>query len=78
MLQKGIDIKNIDARYVSSLSLYFLVLFGLSGLQRLIISDDDEELEPMDDMNAMKNMGMPGMGGGAGMPGMPGQATDFK
>ncbi len=48
MLQKGIDIKNIDSRYVSSLSLYFLVLFGLSGLQRLVISDEDEELEPMD------------------------------
>lgn len=40
MLQRGVDIHNLDVKYVSSLSLYFLVLFGLNGLQSLILGAD--------------------------------------
>jgi len=42
MLQQGVFIESIDVRYVSSLSLYFLALFGLSGLQNLILGADEE------------------------------------
>lgn len=42
MLQSGVDIKDIDVRYLSSLSLYFLVLFGLNGLQSLILEGDED------------------------------------
>ena len=45
MLQRGVEIQNLDVRYVSSLSLYFLVLCGLGGLQSLILGTDlDSEL----------------------------------
>ena len=40
MLQRGVEIQNLDVKYVSSLSLYFLVLFGLHGLQSLILGAD--------------------------------------
>ena len=42
MLQRGVEIQNLDVKYVSSLSLYFLILFGLSGLQSLILGADAE------------------------------------
>lgn len=32
MLQNGIDIKTLDVQYVSSFSMYFIIMFGLSGL----------------------------------------------
>lgn len=40
MLQRGVEIQNLDVKYVSSLSLYFLILFGLHGLQSLILGAD--------------------------------------
>jgi len=75
MLQRGVEIVNLDVRYVSSTSLYFLVLFGLNGLITFLFSkdsEDDEDLAQMNDMQAMQQP-MP-MGGGGGMPG---QAPDF-
>lgn len=49
MLQKGVDIQNLDVRYISSLSLYFLILFGVSKLHALLFSGDDEnEIIPVD------------------------------
>lgn len=48
MLQRGVDIHNLDVKYVSSLSLYFLILFGLNGLQSLILgAESDEEMRKM-------------------------------
>ena len=41
MLQKGIEIQNLDVKYVSSMSLYFLILFGLNGLQNLILTSKE-------------------------------------
>lgn len=37
MLQKGVQLSTLDVSYVSSLSWYFLVLFGLRGLFRLLL-----------------------------------------
>ncbi|KAG8956640.1 ER membrane complex subunit 3 [Tulasnella sp. 424] len=41
MLQRGIQTPNLDVRWVSSLSWYFLNLFGLNGLFRLILGNDN-------------------------------------
>jgi len=41
MLQRGIDTPDMDVRWVSSLSWYFLNLFGLNGLFRLILGSDN-------------------------------------
>ncbi|PFH51419.1 hypothetical protein AMATHDRAFT_3077 [Amanita thiersii Skay4041] len=41
MLQRGIDTQDMDVRWVSSLSWYFLNFFGLNGLYRLILGNDN-------------------------------------
>lgn len=41
MLQRGVEIANLDVKYVSSTSLYFLVLFGQSGLVNLILGSNE-------------------------------------
>lgn len=43
MTQSGIDMSNLDVSYVSSVSFYFLIVFGLNQLQPLIIDDDDSD-----------------------------------
>lgn len=40
MLQKGIDIQNLDVRYISSLSIYFLMMFApLNKVQELLFDE---------------------------------------
>ena len=51
MLQRGIDIQNLDVKYISSISLYFLILFGVSKLHGLLLGGhDDEEIKVVDDL----------------------------
>ena len=38
MMQNGIDIDSLDVRFVSGLSFYFIVMFGMSELQSLLIN----------------------------------------
>ncbi|ORX52355.1 DUF850-domain-containing protein [Hesseltinella vesiculosa] len=71
MLQSGIDTKDMDVTWVSSLSWYFLNLFGLGSVFSLILGNNNAAGV---DMNAMG--GMPGMMPGMGM--QPGQGPEFK
>jgi hypothetical protein len=41
MLQRGIQTPDMDVRWVSSLSWYFLNFFGLNGLYRIILGGDE-------------------------------------
>jgi len=41
MLQRGIDTPEMDVRWVSSLSWYFLNFFGLNGLYRLLLGGEN-------------------------------------
>jgi len=62
MLQRGIDLSSLDVGYMSSLSWYFIVSFGLRGLYQLLLGQDVES----DEARMMQmQMGM-GMGGGGG------------
>ena len=42
MLQRGIELSTLDVTYVTSLSMYFLILFGLNGLFALLLGEDNE------------------------------------
>ncbi|KAM3589544.1 hypothetical protein VKS41_000403 [Umbelopsis sp. WA50703] len=72
MLQSGVDTRDMDVTWVSSLSWYFLNLFGLNSVFTLILGDNNAAGAGMNDMAAM--------GGVAGMAGMatPGQPQDFN
>ena len=47
MLQRGVALRALDVTYVSSLSWYFLNLFGLGGVFRMCLGASEEEMDPM-------------------------------
>jgi ER membrane protein complex subunit 3 len=42
MMQRGVDLSSLDVSYVSSLSWYFIVTFGLNGIMRLVMGGDSD------------------------------------
>ncbi|GAA5975111.1 hypothetical protein JCM11641_000042 [Rhodosporidiobolus odoratus] len=73
LLQRGIDVPDLDASWCSAISWYFLCLFGLNPIYQLILGEDNAA----NDLAAMNPGAMMGAGAG-GMPAMPGQpAQDF-
>ncbi|KAJ2777068.1 hypothetical protein GGI15_004630 [Coemansia interrupta] len=69
MLQSGIMTPNMDVRWVSSLSWYFINLFGLRGVFSLILGGENSA-DGTRDMTAMSTMGAMGQ--------QPGQPQDFN
>ncbi|KAJ7179874.1 transmembrane protein [Mycena crocata] len=61
MLQRGIETPDMDVRWVSSLSWYFLNFFGLNGLYRLILGGDNSA-DSSRDMTASPFAGAPAAG----------------
>lgn len=63
MLQRGIDLATLDVSYVSSLSWYFLTLFGLRGLFKILLGEDSDALD--ESRATQMQMGV-GLGSGPG------------
>uniref|UniRef100_K3WAK6 ER membrane protein complex subunit 3 n=1 Tax=Globisporangium ultimum (strain ATCC 200006 / CBS 805.95 / DAOM BR144) TaxID=431595 RepID=K3WAK6_GLOUD len=62
MLQRGIELNTLDVSYVSSVSWYFLVMFGMRGFLSLILgeqsaSDDSKAMQMQMGMGAGPNVG---------------------
>eukprot|EP00030_Apusomonadida_sp_AF-17_P004344 a509279_354.p2 GENE.a509279_354~~a509279_354.p2 ORF type:complete len:255 (-),score=109.54 a509279_354:94-828(-) len=66
MLQRGVELSHLDVSYISSLSLYFIALFGLRGVITLLLSGNEG-----DDAQLMQKQ----MSGG---PAAPAIAAAFK
>merc|ERR1711904_36152 len=59
MLQRGVDLSSLDVTYISSLSWYFLNLFGMGGLLQVLLGErtfDDTAV-----MQQQMSMGAPNM-----------------
>ena len=68
MLQRGVAVTTLETAYVTSMSWYFLVMFGMRGLYSLVLGSGAET----DDTRMMQQqMGM-------GMAQQPGQAPDMS
>ena len=50
MMQRGVDLTDLDVSYVSSLALYFLLMFGLNDVYSLILGEGSE----MDEQRMMQ------------------------
>ena len=78
MLQSGVSVVGLDVKYISSLSLYFLTIFGFSSIYKMLFSQEDDDFSnPMKQMNPM--MMNPMMAPGANpMGGQPKQEDLLK
>lgn len=70
MLQRGIETPDMDVRWVSSLSWYFLNFFGLNGLYRMILGNDNAA-------DASRDMNTPFAAAAMATP-QPGQPQDYN
>ena len=66
MLQQGMELQNIDVKYISALSLFFLSYMGIEKFFSLIFPDEQNKVG-MEDMQGMNPQGM-----------MPAPAADMK
>lgn len=58
LVHKGVDLSSLNVSYVSSISWYFIVQFGLNGIYPLLLGEGSEV-----DQAKMMQMQMGGMGG---------------
>ena len=63
MFQRGVDLPTLDTSYVSSVSWYFLLMFGLRGTFRLLIGDISSDEKRSHELQG--EMGTSAGGGGA-------------
>lgn len=76
MLQSGVSVVGLDVKYISSLSLYFLTIFGFSSIYKIMFSEEDDDFSnPMNQMNPM--MMNPMMAPGANPMGQPPKKKDL-
>lgn len=67
LLQSGVSVMSLDVQYISSISLYFLTLFGFNSLYKIFLSEQEDDmmgqLAGMNPMMMGAGMGQPSLGG---------------
>jgi hypothetical protein len=58
MTQRGVDIDHLDAAYATSMSMYFIIQFGINGILQLLLGSSEGDDMAM--MKAQTGGGMPG------------------
>jgi len=71
MLQRGVETNDMDVRWVSSISWYFLNFFGLNGLYRLILGNENAA-------DSSRDMTTPFAAAAVAAQPQPGQAQDYS
>ena len=61
MLQRGVDLRSLDISYVSSVSWYFLITFGMQGAYQLLLGSGNDH-DPSKMMAMQMGMGAPQVG----------------
>jgi hypothetical protein len=59
MTQRGVDIDDLDGSYATSLSLYFLITFGLQGLLQLVLGQNEGDESQMMQQQMSNPTGQP-------------------
>lgn len=71
LLQSGVSVVSLDVQYISSISLYFLTLFGFNSLYKIFLSEQEDDLSSqLSGMNPMM------MGAGMAQPSLGGPETN--
>jgi ER membrane protein complex subunit 3 len=80
LTQSGIDMSTLDVSYVSSVSFYFLIVFGLNQLQSLLFDDDgdDEGMKAINEEKKQMTGAMNPMAQQGGLMGAAQQGSERK
>jgi hypothetical protein len=82
MLQSGVLTADLDVRWVSSISWYFIAMLGLNSVYNLLVADGGDIASQMMQQQQMQQQmpqqAMPGIGGGAGGGGAEGERKQFE
>jgi ER membrane protein complex subunit 3 len=71
LLQSGVSVMSLDVQYISSISLYFLTLFGFSSLYKIFLSEQEDDM-----MNQLAGMNPMMMGAGMAQPSLGGPESN--
>jgi hypothetical protein len=71
LLQSGISVASLNVQYISSISLYFLTLFGFNSLYKILLSETEDDMS-----NQLAAMNPMMMGMGMQQPQLGGQETN--
>ena len=72
LLQSGVSVVSLDVQWISSISLYFLTIFGFNSLYKIFLNeqDDDQMMSQLAGMNPMM------MGAGMQQPSLSGPESN--
>lgn len=67
LLQSGVSVVSLDVQWISSISLYFLTIFGFNSLYKIFLNEEDDQmmsqLAGMNPMMMGAGMSQPSLGG---------------
>lgn len=72
LLQSGVAVVSLDVRWISSISLYFLTIFGFNSLYKIFLNESDDDLM----MNQLAGMNPMMMGAGMQQPSLGGPESN--